>query len=94
MIVQVDDGHDGQKYLLFWCDGCKTHHQVPVNGRNGWTWNGSTDFPTLTPSLLVNPGHVVPDVPVCHSFVKEGTVQYLEDSTHQLAGKTLPLEEL
>ena len=28
----------------------------------------------------------------CHSFVKVGQIQFLADSTHALAGKTVPLE--
>jgi hypothetical protein len=28
----------------------------------------------------------------CHSFVKAGQIQFLNDSTHALAGKTIPLE--
>jgi hypothetical protein len=28
----------------------------------------------------------------CHSFVKGGKVEFLSDSTHKLAGKTVPLE--
>lgn len=28
---------------------------------------------------------------ICHSFVKEGMIQFLNDCTHGLAGKTVPL---
>lgn len=28
----------------------------------------------------------------CHSFVTDGQIQFLSDSTHELAGKTVPLE--
>ena len=28
----------------------------------------------------------------CHSFVRDGQVQFLNDCTHSLAGKTVPLE--
>lgn len=31
---------------------------------------------------------------VCHSFVKDGKIQYLNDCTHDLAGKTIELEEM
>jgi hypothetical protein len=92
MISQVSE-HLGQKYLLFWCAGCKSHHQVPVGGK-GWTWNGSEECPTLTPSLLVNARSLNPHVPVCHSTVNDGMIQYLADSTHALSGQTLPLEEI
>lgn len=29
---------------------------------------------------------------VCHSFVKDGRIQFLADCTHELAGKTVALE--
>lgn len=29
---------------------------------------------------------------VCHSFVKNGQIQFLSDCTHALAGQTVPLE--
>lgn len=30
---------------------------------------------------------------VCHSFVRDGSIQFLNDCTHALAGKTVPLTE-
>jgi hypothetical protein len=32
-------------------------------------------------------------VDICHAFVTEGHVQFLDDSTHKLAGKTVPLPD-
>lgn len=31
---------------------------------------------------------------VCHSFVRDGKIEYLSDSTHNLAGSTVDLPEL
>lgn len=31
---------------------------------------------------------------VCHSFIRDGEIQYLSDCTHALAGKTVPLPNL
>lgn len=30
---------------------------------------------------------------ICHSFVRDGEIQFLTDSTHHLAGQTVPLPE-
>lgn len=30
---------------------------------------------------------------VCHSFVRDGQIQYLDDCTHDLKGQTVPLPE-
>lgn len=29
----------------------------------------------------------------CHSFIRRGTIQYLSDCTHELAGQTVPMAE-
>lgn len=31
---------------------------------------------------------------ICHSFVTDGQIQFLNDSTHHLAGQTVPLTPL
>jgi hypothetical protein len=31
---------------------------------------------------------------ICHSFVRNGNIEFLSDCTHALAGKTVPLEPL
>ena len=68
-------------------------------GTSNWTWNGRTDAPTLRPSIRThwqagdgdgNPGLDI----VCHSFVCDGVVQFLDDCTHELAGQFVELEDL
>lgn len=76
--------------------------------RAQWDWNGDRDKPTLSPSILVRfkrritddehrrilSGERV-DIPdqVCHSFVRDGLIQFLDDCTHALAGKTIALPQ-
>lgn len=101
------EGEFKQDYLWFWCAGCGTNHRVPVTGPRKWDWNGSTESPTLAPSIkttwhrTTNEGTArLTDsngnelMHVCHSFVVDGKIQYLPDCTHPLAGQTLPLEEM
>jgi hypothetical protein len=54
---------------------------------NSWTWNGSTEKPTLRPSIRTR--H--PDGTVSHLWLTEGLCQHLADSTDGFAGQTLPL---
>ena len=82
---QIDEG-----CVAFQCPGCGHDHRLTVNGRrnsNGasWNWNGSLDKPTFTPSLNV--------VGYCHSFITDGNIQFLTDSVHHLAGKTVDIPE-
>lgn len=81
-------------YLEMWCPGCDDRHVI-VHRRDDdgpvWDWNGSTETPTISPSILVNAGHAHPGRDICHSFVRDGQWQFLSDSTHSLAGQTVPM---
>ncbi len=91
----------GSKGLNFWCPGCGELHSITTEP-SGWQWNGDTVNPTFSPSVLVTgfvrltdaeadkvlAGQKVERKPlVCHSFVKDGVMQFLSDCTHDLAGK-------
>lgn len=87
--------------LLFECPGCEMLHAVRVRAREGgalpgdgpvWTWNGSLEAPTCTPSVLVRWTHGEERAERrCHLFVKEGRLEFLSDCTHALAGRTIEL---
>lgn len=83
--------------FLFDCPGCKCSHELPAQiGRHTplkWGWNGSFDKPSFTPSILVNKLRANPMDHVCHSYVTDGKIQYLDDCTHELAGQTIELPE-
>ena len=86
--------------LMFWCPGCDHPHGVPVTpSQRGikWEWNGSLDTPTLSPSLLIRyvDGESRPEwAPmVCHSFIRDGRIEFLSDCTHKLAGQTVDLPD-
>lgn len=83
----------GERFIAFQCPGCEYCHEIPVTGPRAWNWNGSFDKPTVTPSILVNRGSYNPTVPVCHSYVKDGRIQFLPDCSHSMAGKTVELPD-
>lgn len=77
----------------FHCPGCEGAHSVRVNAEHTntsgcWGWNGSEDSPTFTPSILVDRGTPGRQ---CHSFVKDGMIQFLSDCWHSLAGQTVEI---
>ncbi len=88
-----------QTRYAFDCPGCAYGHWVRVKGQGNdgtpsdqalWTWNGSLDAPTFSPSIHTGaPG----DPERCHSFVESGFVRFLPDSWHPLAGQTVELPE-
>ena len=91
------NGTDGR--LTWWCPGCDHAHMIQTGGGSGprWGWNGNVDRPTFTPSVLVTwsvPPPREPDDPpdrVCHSFVRDGRIEFLGDCTHALAGQTVDM---
>ena len=85
-------GGRGGNLYVFHCPGCEYGHPFEVGGNGGWTWNGSLDKPTFRPSLLVY-GARDGSTPRCHSFVTDGQIQFLSDSTHKLAGQTVDLPD-
>jgi hypothetical protein len=55
---------------------------------------GPEDKITVRPSILVNKDRVNPDHPVCHLYITDGKIQYLDDCTHEYAGKTIEMEDI
>lgn len=77
----------------FRCPGCDDVHTLSTDQ---WTWNGDIKRPTFSPSVLVRYDVSPPNEHLstsCHSFVTDGQIQYLADSTHHLAGQTVDLPE-
>ena len=96
---------NGRVQYMFWCPGCNEYHSIWTGaGRPSWTFNGDLDKPTCSPSLRVQMGpecdpvtHLAPKgAPkrVCHSFIKDGMIQFLGDCTHALAGQTVEIPEV
>lgn len=91
-------------HIAFHCPGCNEIHIVDSR----WTFNENVNTPTISPSLLVryrhpkghsnkNPaplgysGEYVEEV--CHSFIKDGAIQFLPDCTHKMAGTTVDIPD-
>lgn len=92
---------DGSEALIIRCPGCGTTHlpivKAGTNPTPVWGWNGSIEIPTLTPSVLVTWDYGPTDAKVrhrCHSFIKDGRIQFLNDCTHHLAGQTVDLPDI
>ena len=86
--------------VCFYCPGCEHLHAVwvlehrnPITGAT-WQWNGDMVKPTFSPSLLIV-GHLgvtgAAGIKRCHALVENGTIRYLDDCDHRLAGVTVPM---
>lgn len=86
---------------MWWCPACQEYHGGATNGT--WTFDGNHEAPTFNPSFLVRatidpvagkfPEGVCDNTiqGACHTFVRNGQIQYLGDCTHAMAGQTVPM---
>lgn len=74
--------------LTHWCPACGCVHILTMGHRERRTldWDHNTKRPTFTPDIRQEK-----DGKVCHYFIADGQLQFLADSTHIFAGKTVPL---
>lgn len=108
-IHEIQNGAEHYRALAIWCPGCGLDdgpglHMIPVESHSGpwWQWNGDLVNVTLEPSVKTEWAN--PELPmvhehprgqfVCHSFLRDGQWQFLADSTHALAGQTVPMTPL
>jgi hypothetical protein len=84
--LQGEDGKPSTRFAFF-CPACQYGHWIDTApGR--WTFNGDMEKPTISPSVLT-----VGIEPRCHSFVRDGKIQFLGDCTHKMAGQTVDLPD-
>jgi hypothetical protein len=89
-------GWAGSKILpVTWTPEGATRSRYLKSDGAYWGFNGDLERPTFTPSILSRTprGEGKPDF-VCHSFVRDGRIQFLNDCTHALAGQTVDLPDV
>ena len=79
------------KYL-FYCPGCQCNHTINTTTGNKphHILTGSFNAPTIRASVLVKENYNS-DIPRCHAFITDGKIEFLDDCTHELAGKTVDM---
>ena len=82
--------------IFFECPGCGVPHGINCGQGTGpaWSWDGDVNEPTFSPSILVSfTRGVERENVVCHSFVVDGEIRFLNDCTHHLSGKIVNIPE-
>lgn len=100
----IDDHGVIYQALLFVCPGCVAGgsegyegiHMLPVNvevalNKPSWEWDGNLEAPTLSPSILTSGSNVRPR---CHSFLRAGVFEFLQDCEHSLVGQKVMIPDL
>ena len=83
---------------IHYCPGCEDMHHFYTNGKMhaNWSFNGNVEKPTFEPSMRVfsSARNGKPERTWCHYFLRDGVIEFLDDSSgHKLRGK-VPLPEL
>jgi hypothetical protein len=80
---------DGRLYGYgFYCPACQElHHYYVAIFQPLWSFNGSMERPSFSPSLRMLRGNG------CHLYVTDGQISYCGDSRHAFAGKVVPMVE-
>lgn len=82
--VRIGPTHEGITRYGFQCPGCEETHWLDST----WEWNGDLKRPTFKPSILVTRRH---EGLRCHSYIRDGRIEFLSDCSHAMAGKTVQL---
>lgn len=77
------------------CPGCNRRHVIYTanpQGTPNWSFDGDMKRPTFNPSLVVT-WHWGPKRAKqrCHSFIRKGRWEFLNDCSHHLAGQTVKM---
>ncbi len=85
----------GPLLVGFHCPGCQFDHVVTTDETAPVHWTVSDDLerPTMSPSIVVSWEYGGKKMR-CHSFVRDGNIEFLDDCTHHLAGKTVILPDV
>jgi len=86
--IQKDKPEDVQRYM-FHCPGCQYGHAFD---EKTWHFNYDLIKPTLTPSYLTGQDNFTKMR--CHSYIRDGKIQFLDDCFHSLKGQTVDLQPL
>lgn len=98
-LLDISNEIRGREFM-FDCPGCEMAHSLTTTKPNScgaqWTFNYDLDKPTFSPSLKVT--HFKEDgvtvAGICHSFIRNGCIEFLSDCSHRLAGQTIILPEV
>lgn len=84
--------------LRWWCDGCEDFHLVPVNvdvreagAPDGWDYPRGRFVDEALEGEALTADSNKRITPRCHTFIRQGHIEYLTDCDHSLAGKTIPM---
>lgn len=104
--VLKSDTDQGLRYFCFGCNRSHVIYYNDSNPVINWQWNKDYVLPTFSPSVKHEyPNWVPPSTPenpipheqqilkidICHYFIVNGQIQYLDDCTHAYRNKIVDM---
>jgi hypothetical protein len=79
--------YETPEFKEYWvdCPACKAPHRFDSR----WTFDRNFEAPTFSPSMFLTSTRDGKTY-ICHSFLRGGIWQFLNDCTHSLAGRNVP----
>jgi hypothetical protein len=92
-IEYIDE--QGNKYhhdqYLWFCPGCNEEHAFAIKEEGGnHQFNMDLENPTVSPSLVAD----FVEGRKCHTYIKEGIIEFLDDCWHELKGSKVELPQI
>lgn len=86
-VIKIIVGSKGDYQWHIMCPGCNWIHAMSPSIHK---FNEDIERPTFSPSILSDniPGKR------CHSFIRDGKIEFLSDCDHELKNKTVDLPEI
>lgn len=81
---------------MHWCPGCEEPHWLNVEqptepGGPQWDFDYDSKAPTFSPDVIV--GRPGGDEVVCHYYLVDGVLFFMDDSDHDLGGCSVDLPD-
>lgn len=94
--IEESDNNSDPLAVWFRCPGCAgLVHKVQVKHDGSahpvWEFNSNYEKPTFQPSLLLTYPRLSKPDHTCHSFIRDGRIEFLADCSHDLAGQTIDI---
>lgn len=94
-VIDNIDPDTGKKWhhtqYKYECKGCGYYHVFALKKDGGHhDFNMDLYNPTVSPSLVQG----TDSKRICHSFIKDGKIQYLNDCWHEMKGMTVELSDI
>lgn len=105
----VNNGNTGLMFHCPGCKEQHSIYYEGPHPSPKWEWNRDANKPTIKPSIKVTGNRILTKEEldrvmkgedlreqtkmVCHSFITDGKIQFLDDCTHELKGQTVNLPE-